>query len=289
MMDKETKIGKKRISILGCGWLGLPLAQRLIADDISSVVKGSTTSSDKIKQFGEAGIEGFLFHLNPELSGEDSRIASFFDTDVLVISIPPKLAKNDPDFHPRQVQSVIEFIKKSPVKEIIYISSTSIYPDLNRIVTEADVQTPEQSAAASMVQAENLLIALRGEKTISILRHGGLLGYNRIPGKYVKGQKDLTTSTIPVNYIHRDDAAGIIATMIKKGIVNETFNIVAPKHPTRRAVYEKSCAQFGWESPTFADAGITPDFKIISATKLSDFYTYAFQYPDPLDFFYEEG
>jgi nucleoside-diphosphate-sugar epimerase len=289
MSDKDTKIGKKRISILGCGWLGFPLAQRLIADDISSEVKGSTTSSDKIKQFAESGIEGFLFNLSPELAGEHARITSFFNTDVLVIAIPPKLAKNDPDFHPRQIQSVIEFIKTSPVKEIIYISSTSIYPDLNRIVTEDDVTTPEQSAAPAMVEAEQLLMGLRGGRTVSILRHGGLLGYNRIPGKYVKGQKDLTTGTIPVNYIHRDDAAGIIATIIQNGVLNETFNIVAPQHPTRRTVYEKSCTQFGWEPPTFAAAETTQAFKTISAAKLSNFYTYTFQYPDPLDFYYEEG
>lgn len=287
MMDKDTKIEKKRISILGCGWLGFPLAQRLVGDDISSQVKGSTTSADKIEQFSAAGIDGFLFNLNPELSGEPTQIAPFFDTDVLVIAIPPRLYKNEADFHPRQIQSVVDILKTSPVKEIIYVSSTSIYPDLNRIVTEDDVKTPEQSASPAMVEAENLLIGLRGKKTVSILRHGGLLGYNRIPGKYVKGQKDLTTGSIPVNYIHRDDAAGIIAKMIEEGIVNETFNIVAPQHPTRREIYEKSCAQFDWEAPTFVTPETTPAFKTISASKLSSFYTYDFRFPDPLKFHYE--
>lgn len=286
-MDKDTKIEKKRISILGCGWLGFPLAQRLVGDDISSQVKGSTTSADKIEQFSAAGIDGFLFNLNPELSGEPTQITPFFDTDVLVIAIPPRLSKNKADFHPRQIQSVVDILKTSPVKDIIYVSSTSIYPDLNRIVTEDDVKNPEQSASPAMVEAENLLIALREKKTVSILRHGGLLGYNRIPGKYVKGQKDLTTGSIPVNYIHRDDAVGIIAKMIEEGIVNETFNIVAPQHPTRREIYEKSCAQFGWEAPTFVTPETTPAFKTISASKLSSFYTYDFRFPDPLKFHYE--
>lgn len=287
MIDKDTKIEKKRISILGCGWLGFPLAQRLISDDISSAVKGSTTSADKLELFKAAGIEGFLFNLDPELSGESTQITSFFDTDVLVIAIPPRLSKNEADFHPRQIQSVVDIVKTSPIKEIIYVSSTSIYPDLNRIVVEEDVSMPEQSASPAMVEAENLLIGLRGEKTVSILRHGGLLGYNRIPGKYVKGQKELTTGSIPVNYIHRDDAAGIIAKMIEEGIVNETFNIVAPQHPTRREVYEKSCRQFGWESPTFTIPQTAPAFKTISASKLSSFYTYQFRFPDPLGFYYE--
>ena len=287
MLGEASKIEKKRISILGCGWLGFPLAQRLLADDISYVIKGSTTSKDKIEQFRQAGIEPFLFNLDPELNGIGSEIKSFFEADTLIIAIPPKLSKNEADFHPRQIRSVIEQIERSPIAEIIYVSSTSIYPDLNRIVVENDVTSPEQSPSPALVEAENLLLALRGDRKVSILRHGGLLGYNRIPGKYVRGQKDMTTASIPVNYIHRDDAAGIISTIITKGILNETFNIVAPLHPTRREVYEKSCAQFGWEAPTFSEPEIKPDFKIISTEKLTKFYPYTFKYPDPLMFYYE--
>lgn len=288
MIDQNTKIEKKRISILGCGWLGFPLAQRLMNDDISCQVKGSTTSSDKIEKFKESGIEGFLFNLNPEISGNEAEIKSFFNCDTLIISIPPKLSKNESDFHPRQIQSVINHIKNSPVKEILYISSTSIYPDLNRVVVESDVTSPEQSPSPAMVEAENLLIGLREERIVSILRHGGLLGYNRIPGKYVKGQKDMTTGSIPVNYIHPDDSVGIIISIIQKGVFNETFNIVAPLHPTRKEIYIRSCTQFGWEAPTFAEQNLPQDFKIISAEKLNSFYQYKFKYPDPLQFYYEE-
>jgi nucleoside-diphosphate-sugar epimerase len=286
MVDQNTKIQKKRISILGCGWLGLPLAQRLLAGDISSAVKGSTTSPEKVEQFKSLGIDGYLFNLNPEISGNQDDIGSFFDSDVLIISISPKLAKNEPEFHPKQIQSVIEALKDSPVQEIIYISATSVYPELNREVREDDVKTPEDSAAPGLVKAENLLTALRENRTVSILRLGGLLGYNRIPGNYVQGQKDLTTGSIPVNYIHRDDAAGIIYRIVEQGLVNETFNVVAPVHPSRREVYEISCQQFGWEPPTFLDAGARPDFKIISAEKLNSFYAYEFKFPDPLAFFY---
>jgi len=288
MVDKDTKIEKKRVSILGCGWLGFPLAQRLLQDGISSQIKGSTTSAAKLALFKESGIEGYLFNLNPELTGETAQISSFFDSDLLIISIPPRLSKNEADFHPRQIASVIQAISGSPIQEIIYVSSTSIYPDMNRFVVEDDVKRPDQSPSPAMVEAENMLLDLRGERKVSILRHGGLLGYNRIPGKYVKGQKDLTTGSIPVNYIHRDDAVGIIATILKTGVMNETFNIVAPLHPTRREVYEKSCAQFGWESPTFLESEVKPAFKTISAEKLNSFYTYDFKFPDPLQFFYQE-
>jgi nucleoside-diphosphate-sugar epimerase len=281
-----TKV-EKRISILGCGWLGFQLAQRLISQDITRAVKGSTTSPAKIAQLEGAGIHAYLFNLDPHFTAEPNTIESFMEADILVISIPPKLAKTGQDFHIDQIAEVIAAIKESPVKEIIYISSTSIYPELNRVVSEEDVTDPDQSPAPSMVKAENSLIALRPERSVSVLRLGGLLGYTRNPGKYVKGQKDMTTGSIPVNYIHRDDAAGAIAKIIETGIVDETFNIVAPLHPTRSEVYVKSCRDFGWEAPTFKTPEPAPDFKIISAQKLSDFYHYDFKYPDPLLFYYE--
>ena len=133
---------------------------------------------------------------------------------------------------------------------------------------------------------KNLLESLRPEWNVTILRLGGLLGYNRIPGKYVKGQKDMTTGSIPVNYIHRDDAVGVIINILENGVVNETFNIVAPMHSTRKEVYETTCAQFGWETPTFIEPTSPPDYKTISAEKLDQHYHYTFQFPDPLQFHY---
>ena len=286
-MNKDPKIEKKRISILGCGWLGLQLAKRLRELDITSAIKGSTTSPEKLETFKNEGIQAFNFNLNPGFSVGEDIVNTFFDSDFLVISIPPRLGKNDPGFHPQQIASVAEAIKRSPVKEIIYISSTGIYPDLNRVVTEKDVVSADESAAPDMVTAENLLAELREERTVTVLRFGGLIGYERIPGKYVKGQKDMTTGSLPVNYIHPDDAVEIIVTMMQQGMVNETFNIVAPLHPTRREIYESTCAQFGWESPTFTEPETKPDYKIISAEKFSDMYIYSFRFPDPLHFKYQ--
>ncbi|TDE12443.1 NAD-dependent dehydratase [Dyadobacter psychrotolerans] len=286
-MNKESKIEKKRVSILGCGWLGLQLAKRLQELDITSEIKGSTTSAAKLETFQKEGIQGVEFSLNPEFSAGEEIITSFFDSDFLVISIPPRLGKHEPGFHPEQIAAVVKAVQKSPVQEIIFISSTGIYPDLNRVVTEQDVTTPDESAAPDMVSAENLLFELRENMTVSVLRFGGLIGYERIPGKYVKGLKNMTTGSLPVNYIHPDDAVEIIITIMQKGVLNETFNIVAPSHPTRREVYESTCAEFNWEAPTFSEPEIKPDFKIISADKFSTFYKYSFRFPDPLYFKYQ--
>ncbi|MCF2490453.1 NAD-dependent dehydratase [Dyadobacter sp. CY347] len=285
MTDNDSKVEKKQISILGCGWLGFPLAQRLLSQHSTWEINGSTTSMLKMNGFVQKGISAYMLPMNPDFVTKEG-LDTFFDVDTLLISLPPRLTKNEPGFYVKQIESVIAEINQSRIRDIIFISSTGIYPELNRIVVEDDVKTPEESESPEMVVAENLLIALRPDRNVSILRLGGLLGYNRIPGKYVQGKKDMTTGSIPVNYIHRDDAAGIIATILETGISNETFNVVAPVHTTRREVYETSCAQFGWEAPTFAEANEQPEFKVISGEKLDKHYCYAFKFPDPLQFYY---
>lgn len=284
MMNKDSKISKKRISILGCGWLGLPLAKRLIEHDISSAVKGSTTSTYKLDTLHAANIEGYLLDLNPEFNAYETKVNAFFETDLLVISLPPRMSQNAPGYYVRQVEAIIAKIKTSEIREIIFLSSTGIYPDLNKVMIESDVAGPEESAHTEMVKAENLIASLRPDRTVCILRLAGLIGNDRIPGKYVKGKKELSTGSLPVNYIHPHDAVGMMATMIQEGLYNETFNIVAPQHPTRREVYDSNCAEFGWEPPTYTISDNAPDYKIISGEKFSEYYRYHFQYPDPLQF-----
>lgn len=287
MSEEVSKVEKKRISILGCGWLGFPLAKRLQGLPITSTIKGSTTSASKLGIFRAAGIDGYLMNLNPD-NGLDPVVAGeFFDSDVLIIAIPPRMSRNEPGHYPAQMRMVADAIQNSPVKEIIFVSSTGIYPDLNRIMEESDVDLPEKSALPDMVEAENIIAALRPGCIVTILRMSGLLGYNRIPGKYVRGQKDLETGSIPVNYIHRDDAVGAVIAILGQGLMNQTYNIVAPVHPVRREVYERSCAEFGWEAPTYREPEIKPDYKVISGEKFQKMYRYDFKYPDPLNFHYQ--
>jgi nucleoside-diphosphate-sugar epimerase len=286
MSEEDSKVEKKRISILGCGWLGFPLAKRLQEVGITSGIKGSTTSASKLDAFSNAGIEGYLMDLRPETGLYGDTANAFFDTDVVVIAVPPRMSKNEPGTYPAQMQMVADAIRNSPVKEIIFVSSTGIYPDLNRIMEESDVDMPEKSALPDMVTAEDIIASLRPDRTVAILRMSGLLGYNRIPGKYVRGKKEMETGNIPVNYIHRDDAVGVIIAVLEQGVVNDTFNIVTPLHPVRRDVYERSCATFGWEAPTFREPETMPDYKVISGDKFEKMYHYNFKYPDPLNFHY---
>lgn len=257
----------------------MPLAIRLAAKGYE--VKGSTTAPDKLETLAAHGIQPFLLTFNPEAQGDEP--GDFLTSDLLIVNIPPKVEARGEHFHIEQVRHLITHLEQSPVSHLLYLSSTSVYPDLNREVDE-DEPLPQPDSNRTLLQAEQLLRALPNVQT-TILRCGGLMGYNRIPGRYVAGKTGLTTGDIPVNYVHRDDVIGVVEEVMQQGAWNMLLNVVAPLHPTRKEVYLQNAALCGLVSARFAEATPQP-FKVISSQRLSNALNYKFLYPDPLGFLY---
>ncbi|AKD57786.1 Rossmann-fold NAD(P)-binding domain-containing protein [Spirosoma radiotolerans] len=270
---------KKTVSILGCGWLGIPLAEKLFATGYT--VKGSTTSAEKLPMLRQKGIDAYQLNLSPEPVGD---LAALLQADTVIIDIPPKTGKLGDRFHPEQIQYLTNALRQSSVAHVIYVSSTSVYPELSRVMVEADVKTPGQSAAPGLVQAEQNIQQLTPNCLTTVLRCAGLMGYDRIPGKYVAG-RTVDSGAVPVNYLHQDDAEGLISAVISLKLAG-TYNAVAPEHPTREAIYRKSCADFGYQLPAIVIPDQPAPYKIISGEKLMQATNYQFRYPDPLQFLY---
>ena len=275
-----------KISILGCGWLGLPLGEFLVKN--GHTVKGSTTSESKIALLSAVNIEPFLLKFTPKIesasplsvsSQTTKNITQFLDSEILIICIPPRAGKLGEDYHVQQIESLLEYLPSSSIKSIIYTSSTSVYPDLNREISEEDSVIESHA----LIKVENLLKNL--PQNVTILRCGGLMGGERIPAKYFQG-KTINTGKIPVNYVHQDDVIQIISMILAKGFWNETFNVVSPEHPIREEIYLKNCEDLGFTKPIFEEAVASIPFKIISPQKLISRTGYVFKYANPLDFGY---
>ena len=104
-----------QISILGCGWLGLPLAEALIKNGFS--VKGSTTSSSKLAHLEKLGILPFLIALQPNAIAGD--ITTFLKgSEIVIIDIPPKLRSNNNEDFVGKMQTLIPFIEQKKKKKV---------------------------------------------------------------------------------------------------------------------------------------------------------------------------
>jgi nucleoside-diphosphate-sugar epimerase len=262
------------ISVLGCGWLGFAVSKHLTS--LGYLVKGSTTSPDKMKTLDSYGIKPYNLAFEPELRGESG---DFWESDILMIMIPPQVRAGSA-LHPAQIQNLIKNLSNHTPR-VLYTSSTSVYPELNQIADEYS----EVVQDSVIIKAENLLKS-HFQADLSIFRLGGLMGYGRIPGKYVAGKKGLDTAEIPVNFVHRDDIIRIIELYLVRNLWGEIFNVVAPIHPLRKDIYRRNSTEFGYEMPEFIHNPF-PKYKIVSSQKLIDTLNYTFQYPDPIEFKYD--
>ena len=243
-----------KISILGCGWLGLPLAKRLIEKGNS--VKGSTTSENKLSVLHDAGINPFLIVLESQSVSEN--IADFLaESEILIIDIPPKLRGNNSDslnssrkIFVEKIQTLIPFIEKSSIKKVLFASSTSVYGDENEWITEKTIPNPETESGKQLLLAEAILRENKNFET-TILRFGGLIGEDRHPVKFLAGKENLENPDAPVNLIHQNDCITIIEEIIHQAKWNEVFNAVAPFHPTREEYYTQKAKLQNLNLPRF--------------------------------------
>ncbi len=267
---------KETITILGCGWLGLPLARTFVKEGYS--VKGSTTREDKLEALHDAGIEPYLIKLDPEVNGDD--IVAFLQSDILIVNIPPARRDDIVEYHIEQFSSLIDALGQSPVRSVLLVSSTSVYPALNREVTEEDAVDPESLAGQALLLVEEMLMQESGFQT-TVLRFGGLVGYDRNPEKYLASMVEITHPDQPMNLIHRDDCVRIVSEIIRLEQWGEVFNACSPVHPLRKEYYGRAAETAGIELPPLSSSAEAAPYKLVNSDKMINALHYHFLYLDP--------
>ncbi|WP_316634891.1 SDR family NAD(P)-dependent oxidoreductase [uncultured Flavobacterium sp.] len=271
-----------KISILGCGWLGLPLAKKLIEKGNS--VNGSTTSENKLSILKDSGINPFLVILSEvegalESESVSESINSFLTkSEILIIDIPPKLKGNNDDSSRKlfveKIKNLIPFIEKSTVKKVLFVSSTAVYGNENGIIAEETIPNPETESGKQLLLAEALLQKNQNFET-TILRFGGLIGEDRHPIKHLAGKENLENPDAPINLIHQNDCISIIEEIIKQSKWNEVFNAVVPFHPSREEYYTQQAKEQNLILPKFSSEKSNIK-KVISSEKIESLLNYKF-------------
>ena len=262
----------KTVSIIGCGWLGLPLAHHLISQGYH--LKGSTTQLDKKSELISLGIDADILELDT-LPFSDVP-TSLLNADLLIITIPFKRTLKDPTFYTQQIQHLKHAALEAGVQQFILCSSTSIYPLSNAIINE-DSPISELNRPQALYCAENCLLE-DPQSTATVLRFGGLFGPNREPHRFFSKKPTVTGGNTPVNLIHLNDCIGLIQTVIEHNVPNDVFNAVSPDHPSRREFYKTQSQLSGVPAPTFVEPS-DGDYKLISSEKARRVLGYEFSEP----------
>lgn len=252
-----------KIGVVGCGWLGLPLAESLVK--AGHEVIGSTTREEKLQHLSSAGIDPILFQLNPKPEGLNFN--RLFQVDLLIINIPPGRKKNTPEFYEEQIKYLKNQLLSSEVKKVIFISSTSYYPNSNSEVTVNTSFDLSNGSSKAVVKGEQQISEIK--QALTILRCGGLMGNDRIPGKWFAGKPTKGANT-PVNYIHLEDIIRVVESLIENSsdsTRNQILNLVADDHPTRREVHEKMAEKYGFDAPVWEKPSTIPSKVVESSFK----------------------
>ncbi|MEX1199953.1 MAG: NAD(P)-binding domain-containing protein [Methylophaga sp.] len=248
------------IALLGSGWLGLPLARHFHQQGLDVAA-----SSRQLRRFPEIEAAGAIPFL-VDIDCANDR-GAFLNCRILIINIT---CKNIQSF-----QFLINQIESSLVENILLVSSSSVYQNLQREVSEDEAAENPDSV---LFQIEQLFRNSPKFQT-TILRCSGLIDARRHPGRFFRHGKKVQQPDAPVNLIHLDDVIGIIDTIIKQQAWGEVFNASADSHPSKREFYSYARTLLDLPAPDCADTD-SSNFKIVSNNKVKQQLGYRFYHPD---------
>ena len=269
-----------RVLVLGCGWLGLALARALI--EAGHPVSGTTTTPENLPSLREAGIDAHLLRLGSTFGPADEELllSLLRQADVLVLNVPPRAAASGA--YPTLLRPVHRAVATAGIGHVLFVSSTSVYPNEARRMRESDAVST-RDAASDVLRAEGHFVPRYGQWKSTVVRLGGLFGPDRAPGRFLAGRKDLDQGNAPVNLVHLTDVVGVIAGIIQHGLWGHTLNVCAAQHPRRRDFYPAAAEFLKLHSPTFKDEPAElVSGKTIDSSLVRTLLPYAFRHDEVL-------
>jgi nucleoside-diphosphate-sugar epimerase len=267
---------KKEINLLGCGWLGFPLAVDLISRGFA--VKGSTTSPKKMLELKAAGIAPFLVQFDQSLP--EPNLDPLLDGDILLVSVPPgRRIAEGPDNYKRMGDILVEKIPKSNISKLIFISSTSVYSDSNSVFTESSEISPETTSGKVIAEIEKGLLLL--PKQVIVLRLAGLFGPGRSPGRFFAGKANIPNGYAPVNMIHQDEVISLINALIDSDTAKGVYIGSTPSHPTKQEFYTLAARLDKLPEPNFIPEKL--NWKIVESERVEQELGFSYEFPNLMD------
>ncbi|MGR5141245.1 SDR family oxidoreductase [Photobacterium sp. DNB23_23_1] len=261
---KHRKINK--ISICGCGWLGLPLAMHFVSSGVETW--GSKQDPEKAKTLAESGIRGVALSLPQSLNEPailSPQIKQFFNTDLLVINVPPGRNEGAADDLITKIKQLSETARALGCQKVLFISTTAVYGACEGVVEEVTEPCPNTLSGKAHLEIEQYLLAEWGREVV-VLRLAGLIGPNRHPVRFLSGRQGIENGQDRVNLIHLDDCIAAISQLVHQWSPHQVLHLASSQHPTREEYYSKMAQLAGLPLPVFT-ASLDRNSKVINAEK----------------------
>lgn len=288
----------KAVSIIGLGWLGLPLADLFIQKGYS--VAGTTTSKEKRSKIANTSLSVECFNIykdEPNVLPQD-----FFTDSTLVLNIPPGRKDFNRLEYTHRLQALIDHAFSTGLAQLIFVSTSSVYGNTRGTITNESRLAPISESAKAHVQIENYIRAKYYDKSC-IVRPSGLVGpcshrfsHQQAMGSHfrhpvfsmVKREK-LDIGDNPVNLIHQADLLKVLAVICDTGLSGKSLNVSALSHPSRKDYYTWCAEQLNLPAPPFTTLNTDSvknkpsSYKLIDAKDTYEVLGISLTYPSPLD------
>lgn len=291
------------IMLCGCGWLGQPLASRLI--QLSHRVYGTTTRAEQVGVLQAQGIQPVEFVLDKADVGNTVYSATLLhaltDSDVLMVNIPPgRRHLHATPFIAGIKQLIQHAIVRNPKIKIVFISTTSVFGDMTGDVDEDTQVEPVTASGKAHAELEQWCLHEYGQQAC-VVRLAGLIDAQRHPVTALVKRPTLTNGAQRVNLVHKKDVIAALMTILTMPTADFTYiagkamHLCAPDHPTRQDYYQAAALHKGLGSLSFSidlDANAhsnansinsNANGKIVQAQKTQQLLGFEYQYPSPYD------
>jgi len=248
------------IAIVGSGWLGLPLAEKL------------SKEGHQVTSFYRSNKPAFTREINSiPLSDQELVEELLSGMDCVVFCFPP----------PREGKShaevCLELAKNGQEKcRFVFTSTTGVYPNEDKTFDETAVL----DLTNKHVQTEATLREALGNQ-LTVVRLAGLVGEGRFPVRMMSKSGKTYNYNEYSNLIHLKDAVGMIEFLIENNLNVPVVNACAPLHPLKGDYYTRMAEKLEVPTPLFEKG---PTGKCIQSD-LSVSLGYEYLLPDPYDFY----
>ena len=265
---------KKKISIIGCGWLGKAIAKVLLNEGFT--VDGSTTQKENLIELKSMGINPHQIQLSN--GGVFGKLLPLFEeASIVILAFPPGLRRNLNADYAARVNHVLKVIPKHFDGKIIHLSSIGVFGTTQGIVSEGSVPRPESAVGKALLKAEAHIKNFSALATV--VRLGGLVGDGRHPARQLAGKTNISAPKAPINLVQQKVVVSFLVKLIQGNNWGDTLHCVSPIHTERATYYTHECLENNLAKPIFSEEESTRTKKVID-TKSENLLGFNYQLPN---------
>lgn len=219
----------KSVTVIGFGWLGKACATYLHSKKYPVKVTNRSASLTDLD-----------FPIYAWKLGDDFPAQAASEVVVIAIAEKENILSN--------YTKLYSDLEKLRVKQIVFISSTSIYHSIVGEATEnSEIILSESNYNVAM---KEFTLKETHIKSV-VLRLAGLVGPNRNPARFLSGKSNVPNPSNKINLVHQMDVIRFVEACILNN-AEGVYNICASEHPIRKDFYTEICKMQNLKAPEFA-------------------------------------